>query len=611
MAASTVEGAMRRRDFLVGGMAYPAALACCKPAMASPLPQKIVDVHCHIFNSQDLPMVDFIDKSLVRNAPNEAKISPYIPLIDVMLKDIATRLRDSTGDENKYLDSIDVEGHKARSQRDIEKSELKFVTRLFKQWNGHGALPFGQIKLTLEVIGSYFPIIAFGFLRRELIPGTYTGPKAFSIGNALDNSDDAFTLGPEFDPDYLANQLYDPAVPKGAISYSIKWAVIFARYRRELAEELNRVNHNRAVLVTPALVDFTKWLDASSDKMTTIADQVALMGRLSHEKRQDQPHIHGFVAFDPLRQAIHDKLGGTSDASPLAIIDKAITQDGFVGIKLYPPMGFRATSNAAAGNDFPCWVRFGSGSPGYGEKCVNPKNTADGLGDAPGQILDDVLARLYAWCVAKNVPIMAHTNNSNEAGPGYGTRASPDYWNLVLQQQQFRTLRINMAHFGGFNEAFKTGSLSTSALSQTWEWKIGRMFAANPNAMIFSDISYFSEVLDPKSKQRQQTLLAMRQFLKEFPISDRLLMYGTDWSMLGHDPSFGSRPQPLPDLVAEFMADAGYSSQDQLDNIFYRNAARFLGLLPSDRANGTRGRLETFYGSPANSAWLQMFDQVT
>src|SRR4029077_2616515 len=322
---------MRRRDFLAGGMAYPAALACCKPAMASALPQKIVDVHCHIFNSQDLPMVDFIDKSLVRNAPNEAKISPYIPLIDAILKDLAPRVRDSTGDENKYLDSIDVDGHKARSESDIAKSELQFVTRLFKRWNGHGVLPPWQTKLTLEVIGSYFPTIAFGFLRRELIPGTYTGPKNFSIGSALNNSDDAFTLGPEFDPDYLANQLYDPAVPKGPISYSIKWAVIFTRYRRELAEELNRVNHNRAVLVTPALVDFTKWLDASSDKMTTIAQQVALMGRLSHEDRPNQPHIHGFVAFDPLRQAIYDKLGGAADASPLAIIDKAITQDGFIG----------------------------------------------------------------------------------------------------------------------------------------------------------------------------------------------------------------------------------------------------------------------------------------
>jgi predicted TIM-barrel fold metal-dependent hydrolase len=363
------------------------------------------------------------------------------------------------------------------------------------------------------------------------------------------------------------------------------------------------------VLVTPALVDFTKWLDASSDNVTSVADQVTIMSGLSHEGGADQPHIHGFVAFDPLRQAIHDKVGGAPNDAPLAVLDKAIKQDGFIGIKLYPPMGFRPTNNAAAGDDFPCWVRFGSGSPGYGEKCVKPKNTPDGLGNTPGQILDDVLAKLYAWCVANNVPIMAHTNNSNAAGPGYGTRANPDYWNLVLQQ--FPTLRVNMAHFGGFNAAFNDGTFSSAALPQTWEWKIGRMFAAIPNAMIFSDISYFSEVLDPKSAKRKHVLAAMTLFLQEFPNCDRLLLYGTDWSMIGHEVIFPRRPGAYPDLVAQFLFDAGFKTQQQLENIFFGNAARFLGLLPSDRANGTRGRLEAFYGSPEKYAWLQVFDQVT
>jgi len=371
------------------------------------------------------------------------------------------------------------------------------------------------------------------------------------------------------------------------------------------------VNHGRAVLVTPAMVDFTKWLDAPSAKMTTLAQQVALMARLSREEREDQPHIHGFVAFDPLRQAIYDKVGGTPEQSPFSIVEKAIMEDGVIGIKLYPPMGFRPARNAAAGNDFPCWVRFGSGSQGYGEKCVHPKNTPDGLGDTPGQQLDDVLAKLYAWCVDKNIPIMAHTADSNAAGPGYGTRANPDYWNLVLQQPQFRTLRINMAHFGSFKAAFTNGALNPDALSRTWEWKIGRMSVANPNAMIFADLSYFSEVLDPKSTLRRQTLTAMRQFLKEFPNSDKLLLYGTDWSMIGHEPNFFTKTVPLPDLVAEFLVEAGYSSQDQLENIFFRNAARYLGLLPRDRSNGTRGRLETFYNTHAKYGWLEIFDQIT
>jgi predicted TIM-barrel fold metal-dependent hydrolase len=598
---------MRRRDVLIGGMAYPAAavLSRLTPALASPLPQKIIDVHCHIFNSQDLPMVDFIEKSFIGNNVSQQKIAPYAPLIDAVLKDLAARLRASTGDENKYLD-----GHKSRSPSEIAAVERQVVINLFLAWQRNGAaLPPGPVKLDLKTIAAFFPIIAFGHLRRELYPGSYVGPKDFSVNSVLDNSDDAFTLEPGFDPKVLATETYD--APSGLISYTIKWATIFTRYRSELAEALNGVNARRAVLVTPAMVDFSKWLDAPSAGMTTLAGQVALMGRLAHEDRPGQPHIHGFVAFDPLRQAIHDKLGGAPNESPLTIAQNAINQDGFIGIKLYPPMGFRPTKNAAAGDDFPCWVRFGSGSPGYGVKCVHPKNTPDGLGNDPGQILDDVLAQLYTWCVKSNVPIMAHTLNSNAAGPGYGMRANPDYWNLVLQQPQFRTLRINMAHFGSFQDAYQTGTFDPDALSQTWEWKIGQMSAANPNAMIFADLSYFSEILVLKSTLRQQTLVAMRQFLKNFPNSDRLLLYGTDWSMIGHDPGFLKNTTPLPNVVAEFLVEVGYSSPDQLENIFFRNAARFLGLLPSDRANGTRGRLEAFYNSPTNSAWLQIFDGVT
>ena len=67
------------------------------------------------------------------------------------------------------------------------------------------------------------------------------------------------------------------------------------------------------------------------------------------------------------------------------------------------------------------------------------------------------MMKLFEWCAANNVPIMAHTNNSNGAGPGYGTRANPKYWQPVLQK--FPTLRVNFAHFGGFDEAFANGRL--------------------------------------------------------------------------------------------------------------------------------------------------------
>jgi hypothetical protein len=160
-----------------------------------------------------------------------------------------------------------------------------------------------------------------------------------------------------------------------------------------------------------------------------------------------------------------------------------------------------------------------------------------------------------------------------------------------------------MAHFGGFEEAFVDDKLQTNRLENTWEWSIGRMAEANTNLPLFADISYLSEVLVGNAKARRDALTCMTRFKDRFSGSDKLLMYGTDWSMIGHEPNF---TVAYPELVANFLYQVGYRSQIQLENIFFRNAVRFLGLSASDRDKGTRGRLERFH--QANASWMTVFD---
>jgi len=61
--------------------------------------------------------------------------------------------------------------------------------------------------------------------------------------------------------------------------------------------------------------------------------------------------------------------------------------------------------------------------------------------------------------------------------------------------------------------------------------------------------------------------------------------------------------------VAKFLSDAGYDAE-QRENIFFHNAARFLGLRSADGVQSTRGRLEQFYQTPTEAAWLRVFDDV-
>ena len=69
-----------------------------------------------------------------------------------------------------------------------------------------------------------------------------------------------------------------------------------------------------------------------------------------------------------------------------------------------------------------------------------------GLGSQIGSKLDAALAKLYTWCSANNVPIMAHTSHSFGPTTDYEDRADPTFWARVLKQDAFPRLRINLAH---------------------------------------------------------------------------------------------------------------------------------------------------------------------
>ena len=186
----------------------------------------------------------------------------------------------------------------------------------------------------------------------------------------------------------------------------------------------------------------------------TISKQVALMSRLSRERPADLPHIHGFVPFDPLRQAIYDKIGGPAVDPPFAIVENAIMLQGFIGVNFIPRWGFapRTMSARATTSHVRCDLK---GSPGYDEACSGRGHGNDGLGNEPGALLDAALMKLFDWCAAKNVPIMAHTKiptapgRAMERGPtqSIGNRCSGNFQPcaLILRISAVSTKRSWMA----------------------------------------------------------------------------------------------------------------------------------------------------------------------
>lgn len=104
---------------------------------------------------------------------------------------------------------------------------------------------------------------------------------------------------------------------------------------------------------------------------------------------------------------------------------------GFVGVKLYPLMGFRPYGNADAPDpeNYPELLR--QGHPQW------------------GTLLDQAMGALFDWCANEDVPIMAHCSWSQYPSKAAGNHGNPTAWKAVFTQTRWKNLRVNLAHLGG------------------------------------------------------------------------------------------------------------------------------------------------------------------
>ena len=111
------------------------------------------------------------------------------------------------------------------------------------------------------------------------------------------------------------------------------------------------------------------------------------------------------VGFDPRRDC------DLARSSFRAVQDR-VRRGAAIGVKLYPPMGFRPLGNERA--------------------------------------VDARLHELYEWCVDERVPIVAHCSPAN-AVRGADDAAHPHGWRPVLER--YPTLHLGLAHAGGIDKS--------------------------------------------------------------------------------------------------------------------------------------------------------------
>lgn len=234
--------------------------------------------------------------------------------------------------------------------------------------------------------------------------------------------------------------------------------------------------------------------------------------------------IFPFIMFDPRRK------------NAVEICKQALEEKGFLGIKLYPALGY-----------FPV------------------------LGAGQSKEIDDALKSMYAYCDSHRIPITVHC-----ATRGAYAQHNPnwqDIWKKTAPWQWLETiktynLKINFAHFGGAN--IKHPLDRETQLSSEWHKNIQTIMRLmymqniiNSKASVFADVSYHELAHD--RELQDEYFLALKANLNERHYQNQVI-FGTDAPMISHTWS-------ETEFIAPFLK---YLNELEQKKLFFDNPTKFL-----------------------------------
>lgn len=293
----------------------------------------------------------------------------------------------------------------------------------------------------------------------------------------------------QLDVDALIDTFTDPA-EKDSIRYLAGHPRGFLRFA---LAGMGRIADITAAMMEKAADDIDLWVPLMMDMECAYEGSCSLLG-FDDQKRimmdvtvQAGGRIMPFYAYDPRSRAVDD-------------VKTAIEEEGFIGVKLYPPLGFK------------------------------PWDNADGT-------VNDHLDDLYRYCSTgtdRPIPITAHCSwsdgiTSNRAVAGvhhirdyYRNLADPVHWEPVLARH--KTLKLNLAHFGGAGE-WEEMAVAGSPVRPDRRWAETIVRLMRDYEHVYTDLS-FHGILAARNQK------AYRRVLREMihGVEDRILL-GSDWYM--------------------------------------------------------------------------------
>ena len=524
---------------------------------------RFIDVHAHIFNGADLPTSRFLDIVVLEHFPEQFVPKDFAgdavsSVLGSAVKAIAEMIKwRAPGPEaeiallnqKKSDDGLPEIVAKSAAEQDSEDAEIidQLLHDYAKRRSGQEPTTFFKGDEWKEQIRQLDPLFNHlagqSRLKSEAVPAH----QLFLEKSARDE---------------VSKEVDTGNIDVGSL---LAWGALLTRYRHEIFDRYLTTysgSTRKPALVAPALVDFSHWLDdTQASDQTRQVEVTALVAQ-----RARGTMLHGYAAFDPLREVI---ARDDHKPGPLDLAKRAVEKEGFIGVKLYSPMGFRPTGNATSDDKYPAAP---SSIPNLRAK------------------LDAALDDLYAWTSKSGVAILAHTANSQQANTGYGCRAAPHFWLKVFEK--YPDVRLCLAHFGDFGLRQNCAEAPYQVPAGTWEDEIGKVVKAAKNPNVYADLSYF----EPAFRSGQQLTEGdakvsrkLKAWVDAYDPGCTHLLFGTDWSMIRKEPG----QEGYVVNMERFMRGAGLNDA-AIDNFFFNNAVRFLGLHAGE---ANRKRLEAFYSA--------------
>lgn len=524
-----------------------------RPGPFVSLSPRSTDIHAHFFNGQDIPVTGFLSQVVLRGAHGAVVDKEAENAVIDLLSSILFGRTKTAAQELAELKTLSVMPMPMSEDAALKRDQTRVADglRMFSEGAGSNALRAGdpaKQKLLQEL--------------NNLAPGNNTA--------GLRTQDRA---------DQIAEAIYKPSIlrtaglglpgPDQSILQLIKWAGLLTRDRRELLAAYKRLYGRKITapskqqeieIVSPSLVDFEFWFIRPSRRKIDIQSQIAVMSRIA--QLENDLVVLNFAPFCPLRAALEARKG----RNWLSVVQNAVRKQGFAGVKLYPPMGFLPIGNTGT---------------------MGPRPGAQ----VSGAEVDRQLKRLYAWCVAEDVPIKAHANNSLGAQVCSGPNASPANWNDVIAR--YPKLRLNAAHFGGFHETHEGESVQCDGGPVDYEDFASEL--AREGTQVYVDLGYWTEVTGSNRNKGSREINRMKDLIAKNETLRKRIMYGSDWVMIGREKNNGGY---LSDVKAA-MAKVGLSEADTLSG----NALSYLGL--NDPNSKQTKRLRRFF--PTGHKFFDLF----